>query len=97
MVAEIGMITGQHEDGILEPWLLLGLTEELADSHVGIADTLVDDNALLGIHLFIFVGNDIRRMRAHREASRHKGLLHRAELGTPVLQEGLVPNAPVTA
>ena len=95
MVAQVGVVAGQHKEGVLVPRLLLGRLEKLADGHVGIAYALVDGQPLFGIHVLVFFRNDIGRVARHGETSRHEGFFHLANLRTPVLQERLIPDAPV--
>ena len=88
------MVAGQHEDGILEPRLATGFLEEATDGHIGIANALMDGQALFWIDLLIFLRNDVGMMRRGCKDCGHEGLLHLRHLGSIVLQEGLVPNSP---
>ena len=85
MVGLVGMVAGQHEDGVLEPRLATGLLEEAAYSHVGIAYALMDDQSLFGIDVLILLGNDIGMVRRGCEDRRHEGFLHLGHLSTVVL------------
>ena len=62
MVAHIGMVTGQYEDGIVKPRLTTCPLEELANSHVGITDAFVNRNALFWIYLLILLRKNERMM-----------------------------------
>lgn len=94
MVGEVRVVAGEHEDGVLEPGLAAGAAEELAEGHVGIADTLMDLDALLGEALAVFLGYDVGVMAAGGKDGSHKRFLHLRHLGAVVLQEGLVPDGP---
>ena len=95
MVGEVGVVAREHEDGVLEPRLGLRLLEELAYRHVGIAYALVHYEPLLGIYVLVFLGNNVGRVARNGEHRGHKRLRHLANLGAEVLQERLVPDAPV--
>ena len=94
MVAQVGMVAGQYEDGVLEPRLVARLLEELPNGHIRVADALVDLNALLGIHVLVLLWHVVGVMAAGREDGRHEGLFHLRHLRGVVLQEGLVPDRP---
>ena len=53
------MVAGKYEDGVVEPRFAARLLKELPDGHVCIADAFVDDDALLGILRFVFLGDDV--------------------------------------
>ena len=94
MVAHVGVVAGQHKDGVAIPRLAAGLLEEAAQSHVGIADALVDGQRPLGKAAFVLLGDDKRVVRRGGEHSSHERLAHRAHLCAVVLQERLVPDGP---
>ena len=94
MVALVRVVAGQHEDGVLEPRLAAGLLEETAQSHVGVADALVNLHALLGEAVGVFLRNLVGVVAAGGEDGGHEGLLHLVHLSAVVLQERLVPDGP---
>ena len=58
----VGVIGCEDEDGVLKPRLLGSFLEETAQSHVGVAHTLVDGlGAFLGILLLKLLGH-LKRM-----------------------------------
>ena len=96
MIREIRMITGKHEDRIVEPWLMTGFLEELANGHVGVANTFVDDDALFWILVLVLLRDGVWVMATSCENSCHKGFFHLRHLRGVVLQERLVPDSPHT-
>lgn len=94
MVAHVGVVAGQHEDGVPVPRLARCGLEEAAYGHVGIAYALVHDDAFLGIALPVLVGYDVGVVAGGGEDGGHEGLLHLAHHLGIVLQEGLVPDGP---
>ena len=94
MIAHIGMVAREHEDGVLEPRFLAGFAEKAAQGMVGIADGLVDGHLLFGVHLFILFRHMKRMVARQREKRGHERLLHVAHLDAEILQERFVPDAP---
>ena len=94
VVTEVCVITGQDEDGILEPWLTTCRLEEASQCHIGIAYALVNLNTFFWIGSFILLWYGIRMVTGSCKDSRHKGLFHLRHLCCVILQEGLVPDSP---
>ena len=88
------MVAGEHEDGVVEPRLTTGFFEEPSNSHIGIADALVDDDALFGITLLVLLWDGVGVMTAGCEDGCHEGLFHLRHFCGVVLQEGFVPDGP---
>ena len=88
------MVAGQHKDGVLKPWLTTDALEELADGHVGIADAFMNNDALFGIDILVFIRNNIGMVTAGREDGSHERFFHLRHLRGIELQEGFVPNGP---
>ena len=57
MITLIGVVAGEHEDGVAEPRLPTRLAEETAQRHIGIADALLDGQMLLGELCLILLGD----------------------------------------
>ena len=95
MIALVGVVAGEHEDGVAEPRLPTRLAEEAAERHISIANALVDRQLLLFVDVAILLGNLERMMRRSREDSSHERLLHLRHLRAIVLQERLIPDAPM--
>ena len=76
MVREVGVVAGEHEDGVLEPGLFAGRLEELADGHIRITDAFVDHDALFRKSLFVLFRHHVGMMAAGGEDGRHERLLH---------------------
>ena len=76
MTAHVGVVAGEHEEGVLEPGLLGSRLEEAADGLVGITDALVDFKALVRELLAVLLGHDERMVTGGGEDGRHEGLLH---------------------
>ena len=95
MVALVGVVAGDDEQRVLEPRLSAGFAEEAAQRHVGVAYALVDGQLLLLVDVAILLGYLERVVRRRGEKCRHERLLHLRHLRAVVLQEGLVPDAPV--
>ena len=95
MVAHIGMVAGEHEDGVLIPRLTAGRLEEMLQGHVGIAYDFVDGQLLFGEAVAPGLGHLEGMMAGEREERRHEGLLHLRHFLAEVLQERLVADAPV--
>ena len=96
VVALVGVVVGEHEDGVLEPRLLGCLGEEAAEGHVGVAHALVDGQLLLLIDVLVLGGNLEGMVRRGGEHGGHERLAHLTHLGAIVLQERLVPDAPMS-
>ena len=94
MVAHIGMIAGEHEDGVLKPGLPTGCLEEFPDGHIGIADTFLNGQMFLRVLRLILFRHDEGMVARSGEDSRHEGLLQLSHLLGIVLQEGFVPDSP---
>ena len=90
------MVAGQDEDGVLIPRLTTGIFKESSDGHISIADAFMDDDALFGIDILVFLRNMVGMMRGCREDGRHKGFFHLRHLGAVILQEGFIPDGPHT-
>ena len=95
VVALVGVVAGEHEERVAIPRLTAGLAEEAAQRHIGIADALVDGQLLFLIDIAVLLGNLERMMRRRCEDGRHERLLQLRHLRAVVLQERLVPDAPV--
>ena len=94
VVGEVGVVAGEHENGVVEPRLVAHPLKELPEGHVGIADALVDDKTLFGEGLLIFLGHHIGMVAAGGKDSSHERLFHLRHLSGIVLQERLVPDGP---
>ena len=95
VIALVGVVVGEHEDGVAEPRLLGSLFEELAERHVGVAHALVDGQLLFFIDVLILGGNLEGVVGRGGEHGGHERLAHLTHLGAVVLQERLVPDAPM--
>ena len=96
MIGEVCVVAGEYEDGVVEPRFAAHFLKELADGHIRIADTFVDDDALLRILGFVFLGDDVGVMTAGGEDGCHEGFLHLRHLRGVVLQERFIPDGPHT-
>ena len=94
MVALVGMVAGQHEDGVLEPRFTAGPLEKAAQCVVGVAYALVDGQRLLLEHVDVLSGQLVGVMARGGEDRGHERLSHLRHLGGIVLQERLVPDGP---
>ncbi len=94
MVGEVGVVAGEHEDCVAEPRLAPGIPEELAESHICIADALMDLDALFGEAVLVLLRHLVWMVAAGREDGGHERLAHLRHLCGVVLQERLVPDGP---
>ena len=58
IISHVGMVAGQHEDGVLEPALPAGTLEEAPQCHIGIADALMNGETLLRVLGLVLFRND---------------------------------------
>ena len=94
MVAHVGVVAGQDEDGVLKPRLTTGSLEKTTDGHIGIADAFLYWEMFLGEALFVLVRYGEGMVAGGCEDSCHEGLLEFRHLLGIVLQERLVPDGP---
>ncbi len=94
MVTHIGMVAGQDKNRIFEPWLTTCRLKELTNSHIRIADTLLDGDVLFWELLFVLLWNHKGMVAGGCKDSRHERFFHLGHLFRIILQEWLVPNCP---
>ena len=95
MITLVCMIAGNHENGILKPFLFTCRLEELTNSHISITDTFLDRKMLFFIYILIFIGNNERIMTRYGKDSRHERFFHFSHLLAIILHERFIPDSPV--
>ena len=85
MITHIGMVAGQHKDGVLKPRFTTDALEELADGHVSIADTLLYFKFPFWKLLFVLLWDNERMVTGCSKDCRHEGLLHLTHLLSIIL------------
>ncbi len=90
----VGVVRRQHKQRMVVPRLCLGVSKELPQSVVGIADTLVNGLRALREDALVALRHTEGMVRRGREDRSHKRLLQLAHRAGVVLQELLIPDSP---